>query len=161
MFDIPSIFQFIMWHVNLWEEDFSQQAESSIKLKSVLASIKSENLTVCVDKETETKDEVSCQFQGKERTTNFPFLYLPLSILLLFPGGQALLTLPLSSHWSAYIQSPSLEEVIWFHLNAQALHLLYLPLPLTRNKKKGKNKTKQLNTCNDKGGHFVKDSVTH
>lgn len=126
----------------------------------MLESRKSENLTVCVDKETETKEEVPCQFQDKERTTNFPFFYLRLSILLLFPGGQALLTLPLSSHWSAYNQSPSLEEVIWFHLNTQALHLLHLPLPLTRNKKKGKNKTK-LNTCNDKGGHFVQDSVTH
>ena len=138
VFDIPSIFQIIMWHAKLWEDDFSQQAESSIKLKSMLESIKSENLRVWVKKQT--KEEVPCQFQDKERTTNFPFFYPPLSILLLFPGGQVLLTLPLSSHWSAYLQSPSLEEVIWFHLNAQALHLLHLPLPLTRNKKKGKKK---------------------
>ena len=112
VFDKPNIFQIIMWHVKLWEDDFSQQAESSIKLKSVLESRKFENLTVCVDKETETKEEVPCQFQDKERTTNFPFFYLPLSIMLLFPGGQALLTLLLSSCWSAYNQSPSLEKVI-------------------------------------------------
>ena len=50
MFDIPSIFQIIMWHAKLWEDDFSQQAESSIKLKSMLESIKSENLRVWVKK---------------------------------------------------------------------------------------------------------------
>ena len=50
VFDKPNIFQIIMWHVKLWEDDFSQQAESSIKLKSVLESRKSETLCVWIKK---------------------------------------------------------------------------------------------------------------
>ena len=81
-------------------------------------------------------------------------------ILLLFPSGQALLILPLPSHWSAYIQSSSLEEVIRFYLNAQAFYLLHLPLPLTRDRKE-KNRTQQLNAYIDNGRHFVRDSETN
>lgn len=99
-----------MWHAKLWEDDFSQQAESSIRLKSVLESIKSGATQLCVGKEIDQRGS-ACQFQDKERTGQPPFFTL--SILLCLQVGRSSDSLFLSSHWSAYLQSPSLEEVIF------------------------------------------------
>lgn len=46
----PLQVQSIMRHAMLWEDEFGQQVESSLKLKRVLESIKSENLTVWMKK---------------------------------------------------------------------------------------------------------------
>ena len=46
----PLQVQSIMWHAIFWEDEFGQQVESSLKLKTLLESIKSENLIVWMKK---------------------------------------------------------------------------------------------------------------
>ena len=113
VFDKPNIFQIIMWHVKLWEDDFSQQAESSIKLKSVLESRKSETLCVWI-KKLRPKRKCLASFRTRKGLQIFLSFTSPCPLCFYFQVGRpsdssSLFLLvclqPVSISWESYLVS--------------------------------------------------------